>query len=116
MDLIGVHNSFGKCEPESSDINIVIPTPDEEELVNPANFFSTVSDLYDGTNMAEKTQQELINIILNDEEIPEALKQYLINSIQNFDDTPENIKNLLIDIVENNEQISGRFKKHFYEI
>lgn len=107
---------FGKCEPESSDINIVIPTPDEEELVNPAIFFSTVSDLYDGTNMAEKTQQELINIILNDEEIPEALKQYLINSIQNFDDTPENIKNLLIDIVENNEQIPEDSKTLFVNI
>ena len=109
---------FGKCGSASSgsslpsgpiDVNIVGPTPCNVP-VDPANFFNTVSNLYDGTEMAENTKQELINMIENDETIPETLKSYLISSIQKDSSIPENTKNILIDAIQNNEKIPEDLK------
>jgi len=90
-------------------VNIVGPTPCNVP-VDPANFFNTVSNLYDGTEMAENTKQELINMIENDETIPETLKSYLISSIQKDSSIPENTKNILIDAIQNNEKIPENLK------
>ena len=109
---------FGRCSSTSSgssapsgpiDVTIVIPTPSNIP-VNPANFFNTISNLYDGTEMAENTKQELINMIQNDETIPETLKPYLISSIQKDANIPENTKNLLVDIIQRDENIPENLK------
>lgn len=112
-----------KCNNECSgptssgpiDVTIVGPTPSCTP-VNPADFFGTISSIYDGTEMANNTINEIINIIQNDKNIPENLKLYVISSIQNFDGTPEDIKNLLIDIIENNEKIPEDSKSLFVSI
>ena len=103
---------FGRCGSTSSgpiDVAIVIPTPSDIP-VNPANFFNTISNLYDGTEMAENTKQELINMILNDEEIPETLKPYLISSIQKDGNITDAVKNELISIMQNNGVIPESLK------
>ena len=109
---------FGKCGSTSSgpslpsgpiDVNIVGPTP-YNVPVNPANFFDTISSLYDGTEMAGNTKQELISIIQNNETIPETLKPYLVSSIQKDNSIPENTKNILIDAIQNNEKIPENLK------
>ena len=68
-------------------------------FMNPQEVFNVMTSLNDGAELAELTQNELIDIILKDGTIPEELKSYLISSIQNSQDIPENTKNLLIDII-----------------
>ena len=110
---------FGKCSGSSStgsagssgpiDVVIVGPTPDCMP-VNPDDFFSTISNLYDGTEMAENTKQELLNMIQNDEKIPETLKPYLISSIQNDENITDAVKNELINIIQENGIIPENLK------
>ena len=108
---------FNKCSgPTSSglpsgpmDVVIVGPTP-ACMPVNPANFFSTISNLYDGTEMAENTKQELLNTIQNDEKIPETLKPYLISSIQNDENITDAVKKELINIIQKDGIIPENLK------
>jgi len=106
-----------KCSGSSSsvpisgpiDVNIVGPTPSCTP-VNPADFFGTISSIYEGTEMAENTINEIISIIQNDEKIPENLKSYIISSIQNAENIPENTKKLIIDAIQKNEKIPENLK------
>ncbi len=109
---------FNKCGPSSSssglpsgpiDVNIVGPTPSCTP-VNPADFFGTISSIYEGAEMADNTINEIINKIQNDEKIPENLKPYVISSIQKDANIGENTKNLLIDLIQTNEKIPENLK------
>ena len=78
--------------------------------VNPADFFGTISSIYEGAEMADNTINEIINKIQNDEKIPENLKPYVISSIQKDTNIGENTKNLLIDLIQTNEKIPENLK------
>jgi len=91
------------------DVTIVGPTPPCMP-VSPDDFFGTISSIYDGTEMANDSINEIISIIQNDENIPESLKPYVVSSIQNAENIPENTKKLLLDIVQNNEKIPESLK------
>lgn len=112
---------FGKCGSGSSfpsgpiDVNVVGPNPSNVP-VNPTDFFSTISTLYDGTEMAENAKERLLSIIQNNEDIPESLKPYVISSIQNNGNISDTVKNKLIDIIENDEAIPESLKSILMEV
>lgn len=91
------------------DVIIVGPTPSCTP-VNPNDFFSTISTLYQGTEIAENAINTLVKAIQNDEKIPEDLKPWLINTIQNADNIEDSIKTELIDIINKNEKIPEDLK------
>jgi hypothetical protein len=87
----------------------LVPTQ-TQAFMSPQEVFNTITSFHDGAELAEVTQNQLINIIQNDQEIPENLKPYLISSIQNSENIPENTQNLLIDTIQNNEKIPENLK------
>ena len=110
---------FGKCGSTSSgssgssgttNVNVVSMPKPPCASVDPTDFFGTISTLYDGTEMAENTKQEIINMILNDEEIPETLKSYIISSIQKDGNITDAVKNELISIIQDNGVIPESLK------
>jgi len=94
----------GSSSPSSgpTDVNVISMPKPPCASVDPTDFFGTISTLYDGTEMAESTKQELINMILNDEEIPETLKPYLISSIQKDENITDAVKKELISTIQDN--------------
>lgn len=120
QDDDGEYTCYTKCSqacsgevPDTSsgpiDVYIVGPTPCNLP-VDPSNFLNTISTFYEGTEMAEITKQELIDIIQKNETIPESLKPYVISSIQKSSNIPENTKNLLIDAIQKNGKIPEDLK------
>ncbi len=81
-----------------------------QAFLDPQGVLDTITNLNDGAELAELTQNELINIIQNSQEIPEDLKPYLINSIQNDGNITDTVKDELINIIQNNEVIPEDLK------
>ena len=81
-----------------------------QAFMNPQEVFDTMTNLNDGAELAELTQNELISIIQNSQEIPENLKPYLIDSIQNDENITDAVKEELINIIQNNGVIPEDLK------
>jgi len=84
--------------------------PTQAQAINPQTVFDAISNLNDGAELAEISQNELINMIEEGEQIPEEFKPYVISSILNADDLPKNTQNLLMDFIQTNRAIPEDLK------
>jgi len=84
--------------------------PTQAQAINPQTVFDAISNLNDGAELAEISQNELINMIEEGEQIPEEFKPYVISSILNAEDIPENTQNLLMNIIQTNRAIPEDLK------
>ena len=84
--------------------------PTQAQAINPQTVFDAISNLNDGAELAKISQNELINMIEEGEQIPEEFKPYVISSILNADDLPKNTQNLLMDFIQTNRAIPEDLK------
>jgi len=84
--------------------------PTQAQAIDPQTVFNAISNLNDGAELAEISQNELINMIEEGEQIPEEFKPYVISSILNAEDIPENTQNLLMNIIQTNRAIPEDLK------
>lgn len=87
----------------------LVPTQ-TQAFLDPQGVLDTITSLNDGAELAEFTQNELISIIQNSQEIPEHLKPYLIDSIQNDGNITDTVKDELINIIQNDGVIPEDLK------